>query len=217
MSKQIKYRIATSNDYNSMLEFLRQHYYPEEPLTRATEPLEQDSHDEECNMSNIAHGTCVIAVVSDEREQIVGVFLAGPKYPDEEKKLLEEASHIPNTKWSKALLFLAMLERDSNVYQKYNVDKAIHGHVLAVDKKFRGNGIGLKLFEKSMERAKELGFPLYSTDCTSVYSAQICDRLNMECVNVYAFADYRAPNSDEQVLFPPGEHKLVKTYAKKLL
>ncbi|XP_055844410.1 arylalkylamine N-acetyltransferase-like 2 [Episyrphus balteatus] len=214
MDKQIEYRIATQKDYNSVLEFLREHYYPEEPLTIASEPIEQDSHDEEANMSNIEHGTCVIAI-SDQ--QIVGAFLAGPKYPDEEKKLLEEASHIPNTKWAKALLFLAALERDSNVYEKYNVDKAIHGHVLAVDKKFRGNGIGLKLFEKSMERARELGFPLYSSDCTSVYSAQLCDRLGMDCVNVCAFADYRAPDSDVQVFFPPGEHKFVKTYAKRLV
>lgn len=214
LKKEIHYRVATENDYNAVLEFLRLHYYPEEPLTIACKPPEQDSYDEEANMSNIYHGTCIIAV-SDE--QIVGAFLAGPKYPNEDKKLLEEASHIPNSKWAKILLFLATLERDSNIYQKYNVDKAMHGHVLAVDKNFRGNGIGLNLFKKSMERAKELGFPLYSTDCTSVYSAQLCERLNMDCVNVCAFADYRMPDKNkEQVFYPPEEHKLVKTYAKMI-
>lgn len=205
-------RVATPDDFVKVLEFIRIHYYLEEPLTVGVEPKQQDQHDEEFNMSNISHGTSVVAMEGDD---ILGVFLAGPKYSDEAQHIKEESEKLAGSKWSKILGILYLCEVGANVFERFGVEKAVHGHVLTVHKDARGKNVGGRIVEKVCEVAKDKGFQLFTTDCTSFYSAKLMERLGLVLVNELDYKDYRDSN-DRQVFNPPEIHDSIKTFAKVL-
>lgn len=205
-------RVATPEDYDKVLEFIRIHYYAEEPLTIGVEPKQPDSYDVEFNMSSISHGTSVVAV---EGDKILGVFLAAPKYSDEAQHIKEEAEKLAGTKWAQILGILYHVEIGANVFERFGVEKAVHGHVLSVHKDARGKNVGGQIIEKVWEVAKEKGFQLFTSDCTSYYSAKLMERLGMTLVNDFPYSQYRDTN-DNQIFNPPEIHKSIQTFAKVL-
>ncbi|XP_011195597.2 arylalkylamine N-acetyltransferase-like 2 [Zeugodacus cucurbitae] len=213
----IRIRIIELSDRDDVLNFLRKHFYPDEPLTIGSHP---DPEDEEFNISLIAHGTCLMEVQQQSvngilKERIVGVVLSGPKCSDEAELLFKEAAHLGSTTWGKIVGILAQAERDSNVYERYNVERALHMHVAAVDESLRGRAIGMRLMEKLRELGRELGYPLMTTDCTSLYSAKVSERMGMDCVNIIKYADYL--DEEGNVVFnPPLPHEYIKTFALRL-
>lgn len=58
----IQFRIALQEDKDKILNFLRESYYLEEPLTIGSEPQQQTFEDEEFSISNIQYGTSVLAI-----------------------------------------------------------------------------------------------------------------------------------------------------------
>ncbi|XP_053957127.1 arylalkylamine N-acetyltransferase 1-like [Anastrepha ludens] len=222
-SSNVQIRIIQLSDHDEVLNFLRTHYYKEEPLTIGSEPKEQDPEDEKFNMSQIAHGTCLLAVQqiaddnedSDIRERVVGVLISGPKDQHEAEHLFEEAARFGPTKWGIALKFLARAEENSNVYERYSVTKALHIHILAVDTNLRGRSIGVRLVDELKRLGRQLDYPLLTLDCTSYYSAKLCERLGMDCVNVEKYQNY-LDNEGKPIFRPPPPHKCLKTFAMRL-
>lgn len=211
----ILYRIATESDNDNILDFMRKHYYPEEPLTLGNDPKLQSTEDEIFTVSLIPFGATIIAL--DEREQIVGCLLCGPSDPDEAASLYRESERIESTdkKWSEILRLLAYLEERANLYQRYNITKALYISALGVDRQMRGKSIGINLLERCFEMGKIMGYPLVSLDCTSIYSIRIAEQLQMDCVGQLAYSDYRDCNG-RQLFRPPLPHTHIKTFAKVL-
>ncbi|XP_011188381.2 arylalkylamine N-acetyltransferase-like 2 [Zeugodacus cucurbitae] len=205
----IQIQVIQLCDRDKVLDFLRSHYYQEEPLTIGSEPKEQDPEDEKFNMSQITHGTCLMALSG---EYIVGVLISGPKSSNEAEHLFEDAARFGPTKWGAALTILACAERDSNVYKRYNIAKALHIHILAVDAKLRGRAIGSRLIGEVKNLGRQLSYPLLTLDCTSYYSARLCERLNMDCVNVIKYEDY-LDEEGKPIFKPPPPHEFLKTFA----
>lgn len=197
---------------DKVLDFLRSHYYLEEPLTIGSYPKEQDPEDEKFNMSQITHGTCLMAL---NEERIVGVLISGLKHSNEADHLFEDAARFGPTKWGTALKILACAERESNVYVRYNVLKALHIHILAVDAQLRGHTIGASLIEEIKKLGRHLGYPLLTLDCTSYYSAKLCERLHMDLVNVIKYDEY-LDKEGKPIFKPPPPHQSLKTYATRL-
>ncbi|XP_055850894.1 arylalkylamine N-acetyltransferase 1-like [Episyrphus balteatus] len=216
MQTEFIYRLATKEDSQAILEFLREHFYPDEPLTHCVEPKEQDVHDENFIMDNVAAPDS-ISLLALKENQIVGIVIAAKKTPDEVEKLVEEAAQLPGTKWAKLVLFLAKLEKESNVYRKYNVNKVMHGHLIAVHRDYRRSDIAYNLYNKTMEIAKLLEYAVCTSDCTSTHSARLSERLGMKCIYTCNMEEYRVPGSDKQVFFPEKGQTLAKTYAKSML
>lgn len=208
-------RVAKVDDQEAILNFLRLYYYPEEPLTIGNEPKLQSTEDEMFSVSVLPYGASVIACNRKCNNQIVGALLAGPVGPDEADEIFEEAKHCTNKKWTEILRLLGHLEQNSNVYERYNVDKALHIHVMGVDPQMRGKAIGKKLMKKCMEIGKNLQFPMVTLDCTSIYSIKIAEYLEMDCVGVLAYTDYKDIDG-RQIFCPPLPHTHVKTFAKRL-
>lgn len=213
----IIYRIAKECDRDNVLDFLRIHYYPQEPITIGNLPKHQDSADEEFSVSVISHGASVIAVDLMKNDRIVGVILAGPIEPAEADLMLEEAKQCENDnkKWSEILLLLAYLEKNANIYERYNIKKALHIHVLGVDSQYRGKSIGAHLMQKCFDVGKQLGYPLVSVDCTSIFSIRIAEKIQMECIQTLPYKDYTDKNG-RQLFNPPSPHTQIKTFAKLL-
>lgn len=165
-------------------------------------------------MSVIPYGATIIAI-DPTQDKIVGAVLAGPIKPEEAEDMIEESKHCKTKKWSEILRLLAHLEERANIYERYNVTKALHIHVLGVDGQTRGKSIGIKLMKKCFEVGKSLGYPLVSVDCTSVYSIKIAEKLEMECIGKLAYSDYKDCNG-LQLFQPPLPHVNIKTFAKIL-
>ncbi|XP_018788904.1 PREDICTED: dopamine N-acetyltransferase-like [Bactrocera latifrons] len=213
----IQIRVIKPSECDEVLKFLRIHFYPDEPLNIGKQ---QDAKDEEFAISQIEHGTSLIAVQQQivngvTSERIVGVLISGPKYSNEAEHLFKEADRLGSTNWGTLIRILAHAELDSNVFERYNVERALHIHVAGVDRSFRGRGIGTKLIEKLKDLGRELNYPLITADCTSFYATKLCERVGMECVNVIKYTDYLDENG-KVVFKPPVPHEYLKTYAMRL-
>lgn len=218
ITSDIQIRVIKPQERQQVLDFLRIHYYLEEPLTAGSEPKQQDKEDEEFNMSNIEHGTCIMAVLKGDTnvsEQIVGALMAGPKGPHEAEHLFEEAAGLGPTKWGHTLQFLACVERDANICGRFNVEKVLHVHVMGVDSALRGHNIGGRMVEEVLNVAKRLQYEMVSVDCTSVYSAKIFERMGFKCINIKYYKEY-IDETGKQVFKPEAPHECVKTFALKL-
>uniref|UniRef100_A0A034W625 aralkylamine N-acetyltransferase n=1 Tax=Bactrocera dorsalis TaxID=27457 RepID=A0A034W625_BACDO len=213
----IQIRVIKVSERDEVVDFLRTHFYPDEPLNIAKD---QDPLVAEYGIAEIAHGTSFIAVQQQTvngitSELIVGVLLSAPKYSNEAEHLFKEADRHSSDNWDRLFQIFAQAERDANVFERYNVEKALHVNASGVHRSFRGRGIGTKLKEKLADLGRELNYPLMTTDCASFYSAQVSERMGMECVNVIKYADYL--DEEGNVVFqPPMPHEYLKTYAMRL-
>lgn len=214
-SDDILIRVALDTEREAIRDFIRQHYYPEEPITIGNEPKEPSRQDEEFSISLIPHGVSVVAIDPQRNNQIVGVALAGSIGPTEADDIVAEAKLCNDKKWREILYLLERLERNANLYERYGVDKALHVHAMGVDRRARGKSIGIKLMRKCMENGKAHGYPVISLDCTSIFSIRIAEKLQMECVGKLAYADYTDANG-KQLFRPPSPHTHIKTFAKLL-
>lgn len=211
----IMFRVAKIDDHDEILDFIRTHYYPEEPLTVGNEPKLQSREDEEFSMSVLSHEMSVIAVDTLRDNRIVGALLAAPLGADEGNEMYEEAKLCPDKKWSEILELLAYLDTNACSHKRYNVHNVMHIHVMGVDRETRGKSIGIKLMKKSMEIGKTLGYQLVTVDCSSVYSIKIAEKLQMDCIVNLAYKDYKDING-KQLFRPPMPHTHIKTFAKLL-
>ncbi|KAH8386793.1 hypothetical protein KR093_002599 [Drosophila rubida] len=208
----LEIKVATADDTERLMQFLHAHYYREEPLTVGCPPPEPDAEDEAFLLSNLPHGTCLMALCDG---RIVGAAVAGPKLPDEAAHLFEEAARLSGTKWGRILGFLAIVERDANVFERLQVPKALHLHALGVDSTLRGRRIGESIVTALSSRARELGYPALTTDCTSFYSARLMERLNFQLLNTLPYTGY-VDAAGVQLIKPPAPHEHVKTYVLRL-
>lgn len=214
----IIYRVATANDREAILDFLRKHYYPEEPITNGNEPKCQDIADEEFTLSVIADNASVVAVDPQTDGKIIGALMAGPIETDEVHHIMDMAAESEsnnNRKWSQILLLLGHLAQCSNIFQRYNVDRSLHIHVMSVDTAYRGKSIGTYLMQMCFDVGKSLGYPIVSADCTNVFSIKIAEKLGMDCVNEMAFSDYKDIHG-KQLFNPPLPHTHIKSFVKVL-
>lgn len=209
---EIEIRVATVDDGEQLIEFLRVHYYREEPLTVGCAPPTPDVADVDFLRSNVAAGACLMAWCND---RIVGGAIAGPKTPEIGTEIFEEAAKYAGTKWGCILGMLAICERGANAFARYDVDKIMHLHAIGVDTAQRGRRIGERLVTALIARSRQLGYPLLTADCTSVYSARLLRRLHFELLNAVPFADY-VDAAGQQLIRPPAPHERVETYALRL-
>lgn len=212
--KKNSFRVAEQEDFNEILEFIREHYYKEEPLTLAHPEPGHTKDDEEFTMSHIIYKTVLLAI-DDENGKMVGVLIAGPIEHGDAEKMLENAEFCETKKWSDISKFLAYIEKKADVLGKFNLERAVHCHAVGVHYNYRGNKIGKKLFEKFFDHAKALNYQLFSVDITSIYSMRICEQLEMDLVSSVSYDEYNKKIGEElfKIIEPNTE---IRTYIKKL-
>lgn len=205
-------RVAEESDYDEILEFLREHFYKEEPLTLAHVEPGHTKDDEEFTMSHIIYKTVLLAI-DNESGKVVGAIIAGPV--ENANNSLESSELCKTKKFSDISKFLAYVEKKADVLGKFNLEKAVHCHALGVHRDFRGNKIGQKLFESFFEHGKVLNYQLISVDCTSIFSMRICEQLNMDLVSSVSYDEYNKEIGEEifKSIEPNTE---IRTYVKKL-
>lgn len=68
-NRDLIYRVATVDDRESVLELLRNHFFPEEPLTLG-QP--HSKADEDFLLSMLQHGTSVVAIDRRQNDKVIG-------------------------------------------------------------------------------------------------------------------------------------------------
>lgn len=211
-SDDFEIRVCGVEDGDRLMEFLLEHYYPEEPLTAGCAPPEPDENDKKFLLSNLPYANCLLMLHND---RIVAAAVAGPKDAGEVDVLFEQAAKLAGTKWGRILGILAIAERDANVFKRYGVDKALHLHALSVDSQMRGRALGERLVNALAALGKELGYPLLTADCSSFYSSRLLQRLGFDVVNRIPYTDY-VDDAGEQIMRPPEPHLALETVALRL-
>ncbi|KAL5292108.1 hypothetical protein ACFFRR_011113 [Megaselia abdita] len=208
MSSDIVYRPAEKKDEQGVLEFLREHFYTDEPLSK--NDGYHDTEDEDFAIGLIIEGTSTVA---DLNGQIIGVRLAYPNHKDEQ--VSAAFNKTPTTAYERLFGFVNILETKSKVFERYQVDSSMQGHMLGVRRDLRGQGIAKRLLEENMKLAKEKGFSVYVCDCSSLFSARLCEKVGMEQTATMEFNEYCDENGNPYYN-PDPPHDLARSYAKRL-
>lgn len=103
----------------------------------------------------------------------------------------------------------------SDICVRFNVPEALHIHGVTVDKKYRGRALGEKLFNECFIVAKDRHYQIVSTDCTSVYSICIAEKLNMELVSTVTYDEYHE-KIGMKVFNPIPPHTEIKSFIKRI-
>jgi N-acetylglutamate synthase-like GNAT family acetyltransferase len=215
ISNKLLFRVAEEKDLDELLNFFREFYYREEPLT-LSHPIPGHTRDDEefTISSNIRKGTCLIAVDKDSGK-IVGGVAAGPIEHGDADAMIEAAKTTETQKWRDISLFLAYIEKKSNILVRFNISNAVHIQALGVHRDYRGQRIGERLFKECFNNARKLNYPMVSADCTSIYSMNLSERCGMENVSQVSYDEYN--DILGQKLFQPKEpNSVIKTYVKLL-
>lgn len=206
---KVNFRVGTSEDKPKVAQFMKKFFWPGEPICKSENLVISDEINDEA-VSILELGTCTIA--EDEAGNLIGLRLAEPRVPEDvEKKKVENPQNTLD-KLGKLVYDLAI---GAKVFEKYNVDKAMYSSALVVDEKYRGKGLGKKLYEENMKLAKSLGYPIYVCDCTSAFSAKACANLGFTEIFEIVFKDYQDENG-KPVLHPDSPHDRAVVYIKIL-
>lgn len=206
----LTYRKIEDGDAQAVKKFLQMNFYTDEPLNQSTGSHLPTEEQQDGPVHVIKLGSSTMAV--DSEGNIAGVRLAYPKGPADIKP---PSKQIPTENFDRMMDFLALLGVRANVFEKFNVDKSMHSMMLCVDKSYRGQGIGLKLYEENMKLAKSLGYTLYVCDCTSLFSAKLCEKLGMTKVLEMNYNEYCDANGNA-IFHKVPPHDMARVYAKLL-
>lgn len=213
--ENIKIRVATEADCDAIIDFMSKYFYPEEPLTLAhPTPGLQSKEDEEYTVSSqLKHGTCLVAY-EEGSGKLVGATIAGPIERGSVEEMLASAE-LAAEKWKDISLLLAYIDKKSDLFNRFNIDKSLHGYATAIHPDYRGQGISEKVFAFLLEIAKKMNFPMISNDCTSIYSIKIAERCGLTHVSTVTYDEYNASIGRE--LFKPiAPNFEIKTFVKDL-
>lgn len=91
-----------------------------------------------------------------------------------------------------------------------NIDKYMDGKIMAVNKNYRGYGIGGILTERTFDFMRANNIPIISILCSSHFSARVCEKLNFKRVYSLNFIDYVV--NGENPILPAAPHKAAQIF-----
>ena len=112
---EIRIEVAQVADKDRVLNFVREFYYKEEPITLFHPTSGQTKDDEEFSMSHLEYETVLMAF---DGETMVGALIAGPIKPGDADEMMAEAEITDTKKWADILRLLAFIERKADVCNK---------------------------------------------------------------------------------------------------
>lgn len=214
MSEDIVYRIGVESDRQELSELFKNHYAPNEPFNRGWINDDPVPEDIEMTLKALDEGTSFIAV-DVTKNIIVGASITGVDEASSQQAILDEANRTANKKWAQYLRLYALLDKQANIYQRYNVERVFHVHCLSMHGDYSGRSIATKLVQKSFELAASLGHKMCSINCSSFYTELIARKLKMECIGELAMDDIKS-ETGERLVYSAPPHTHIRTYVKRL-
>ncbi|XP_067002626.1 arylalkylamine N-acetyltransferase 1 [Anabrus simplex] len=209
VSPKFKIVRAALEDREKIVDFLRQAFFKYEPLNMVLGCTDgpASSRNLRC-LTSLDEGTSLIA--ADENGAIVGVCLNGEDRREEHNGTF----HCTCSKYSQILKVVTTVGERADVWKYTKSSRGLGLHVLAVDCKTRGQGLGRILLEKSRELAREEGYEFITVTCTGAYSAHLPPLMGMNCIYSVPYTQLVA----EGLLptCPPEPHKEIKVFFQSL-
>ena len=209
--QKIHIKAAKSTNHNEILNFLREEFYPFEHLTLAHSIPGVTEDDEAFTMSHLhsQNGIVLMTFADENCEKLVGVLIAGAI---SSKNITNENEPIKTEKWNDIFNFLIFIEKRANILQKFNIDKYLQIHAIAVKNEVRGQKIAQKLIKKCFNIA-ENNYEVVCMDCTSTFSIKVAENLEMQAVSEIYYEEYNKIIGEEK--FAAQEpHTVIITFVK---
>lgn len=213
MAGEICFRVANESEHETVRQFLRRNFFPEEPINNAY-PIKDDSMEEDFILSLLPDGNIIFAIDASNGE-IAGLAMVGKITPQYSQESWDESETTNHQKWRDVLKFMSHIESKANVCQRFGVAAALHVHGVAVEQSYRGQAIGKKLFLECFNIAARRHYRIVSADCTSIYSALIAQSVGMECVSTVTYEEYHEKIGDK-IFYPTPPHNEIKSFVKQL-
>jgi GNAT superfamily N-acetyltransferase len=216
MMKEPQFEIvrASDDDHERIRVFLGENYYPYEPINMAMGLDNGHSPAYEAHLLDfVKEGTSLLAVETTQGT-LLGVCINGAIFNDE--NVIEMASNCACERHAKFLWFVETVDRCSGFWNRVAVRRALSCEALAVVGSARGLGIGKALLQKTLQVAKDDGFPLLRVDCSSYYSAKLAEQMGLECIYSLLYSEYRSEDG-YQIFYPPIPHVEFKMFIHKFL
>lgn len=90
--------------------------------------------------------------------QIAGVALNGTCRKGDIEESLENMKTIDSVPYQRVFGLLNAVNKELDLFTRYNVDKIFDLRILSVDSKYRGKGLAKELFSRSELIAEEHGY-----------------------------------------------------------
>ncbi|XP_066592927.1 arylalkylamine N-acetyltransferase 1-like isoform X2 [Prorops nasuta] len=211
-------QVIKKSDKFKVLKFLRRFFFRDEPINQSIQliPEGEDSTcqelEEYCTTDCLENNLSLMAVSTCGN--IVGVSLNGKMEPHKSDEP-EYITNCNNPKFKKILQLLHYVDSQVNAEGKLAGKNVLEVRIISVDSNWRGKGIAKKLMEKALEMAKEQDFDYVRTDCTSHFSAKLCERCGLRKYWEIKYIDYVDKNG-KPIFTPAPPHTTVVSYTKPL-
>ncbi|CAK1543195.1 unnamed protein product [Leptosia nina] len=206
-------RKLTTNDKESVIDFLRRFFFRDEPLNLTINLLETPESRcmelEEYAASTLQDGVSVAVV--DDQGKLAGVVINGV-VTREEVDYTDKSEDCSHPKFKRILKLLGHLDREARIWDKLpvNCNKVMEVRIASTHPDWRGRGLMRVLCEESERIAREIGAGAMRMDTTSAFSAAAAERLKYKSVYSILYEDIPyAPHPD-----PP--HVEARVYIKQI-
>lgn len=207
----MEFRTTTSDDIPIIRKFLLEEVYPDEPMSRALDLL-SETYEMQFHLSLVPTG---LSWVGFHNGELIGVALCGEKTLGEAERYKQEAERLKGTRWAKVLELGYIIEKKSNILQRFGVDKSYHCYLYGIKKSYRGEGLTSQHANSVQEYVnyiKSLGYKLATGDTTNFKSAKLADLFGGVLCYEYPYSEFVDENG-KPYIGEDSKHKFVRTYA----
>lgn len=96
-----------------------------------------------------------------------------------------------------------------------NIESFVDGKILSVDPRYRGHGIAGVLTDKTIEYMKQHQIEIFHIQCSSHFSARVCEKLDFNEVFQLPFSDF-VDDDGKQILCPEKPHVAARIFTKRI-
>ncbi|XP_072396820.1 arylalkylamine N-acetyltransferase 1-like [Diabrotica undecimpunctata] len=191
----MEYVPIPSSRFEEVLGHLRQSF-PDEPLNAS---VGLSLHGKPCpllekyDLLTMQEGMSIMAL-DTETNEIAGVLLNGICRRGDIEKSLENMKTIDSVPYHRIFGLLNGVNKEIDLFTRYNVEEIFELRILSVEPKYRGRGLAKELFSRSEGIARKHGLKLMKVDATSLFTQKICEAFGFESIKSVCYADYKDEN-----------------------
>ncbi|KAL5292092.1 hypothetical protein ACFFRR_011098 [Megaselia abdita] len=207
----MEFRQTNKDDIPMIRKFLLEEIYPDEPMSRALD-LINETYEMQFHLSLVPTGMSWVGFYNGE---LIGVALCGVKTLGEAERYKQEAERLKGTRWGKVLELGYRIEKESNILQRFGVDKSYHCYLYGIKKSYRGEGLSSQYahtIQEYVDYVKGLGYRLATGDTTNIRSARLADAFGGILCYEVPYSEF-VDDKGRPYITSDSKHKSIRTYA----
>uniref|UniRef100_A0A1A9VWQ7 aralkylamine N-acetyltransferase n=1 Tax=Glossina austeni TaxID=7395 RepID=A0A1A9VWQ7_GLOAU len=199
---KLEYRDISREYYPAVLKHLTHNFFVNEPLMLTMAPTlkcsEFMAYADKDTLDMLGENFSVMAV--NGNNEIAGVAINHKVSSGDFQDARDQLHTINDENYRKLLKLLYDYTLEANIFECFQIDEYFELHMLSVDGKFRGEGIGKHLINDSENMAKKHGFKLMKSDATGAFSQKLFKSAGFEVVHEVLYNEY--VDSNNKPIFP---------------